>query len=62
MGFRHPVPNEQQSERLKIHGMDPSAYVVMHAEENGMMLLKHYKTGDEIRILPNPLKYAQQRV
>ena len=37
MGFRHPIPNEQQSERLRMHGMDPNAYVVMHAEENGMM-------------------------
>ena len=56
MSFRYTVPDEQQSERLKIHGMNPEAYMVIGSEQDGTMRLKHYKTGDEIRISPNPLK------
>ncbi|MBE6943828.1 MAG: hypothetical protein E7453_06155 [Ruminococcaceae bacterium] len=62
MSFRYPVPNEQQSERLRIHGMDPGAYMVISADKDGRIYLKHYKTGDEVWIHPNSLKFAQQRI
>lgn len=56
MGFRYPVPDEQQAERLRANGMDPGAYFVRHAEDDGEMHLQCYKTGDEIYVKPNVLK------
>lgn len=56
MAFRYPIPNEQQAEVLRANGMDPGAFFVKHAEEDGSLLLQSYKTGDEIRLTPNVLK------
>ena len=56
MSFRYPVPNEQQAQRLRDNGMDPTAYVVRSADEDGTLHLQCHKTGDEIRLAPNPLK------
>lgn len=56
MGFRYPVPDEEQAERLRANGMDPNAYFVKHADDDGALLLQCYKTGDEIRVTPNVIK------
>ena len=56
MAFRYSVPDEQQAERLRANGMDPDAYFVRSADENGTIHLQCYKTGDEIQIRPNPNK------
>lgn len=60
MSFRYPIPNEEQSERLRANGMDPREYIVRYAESDGTMLLQNYKTGDEIRVTPNVLKKHQK--
>ncbi len=56
MSFRYPIPDEQQAERLRANGMDPDVYMVRSAEEDGTMHLQCYKTGDEIKLSPNPNK------
>ena len=56
MSFRYPIPDEQQAERLRENGMDPDAYMVRSAEEDGTIHLQCYKTGDEIRVTRNVLK------
>lgn len=56
MAFRYPVPDEEQAKRLRANAMDPKAYFVIRADEDGTMLLQNYKTGDEIRITPNAIK------
>lgn len=56
MSFRYPVPDEKQAERLRENGMDPHAYMVRFVEDDGTLYLQCYKTGDEIRVTPNPLK------
>ena len=56
MSFQYPVPNEQQSKRLRTHGLDPNQYMVIREDKDGTMRLKHYKTGDEVGIYPNPHK------
>lgn len=60
MSFRYPVPNEEQAERLRANGMDPSVYMIRDAENDGTMWLQCYKTGDEIRVTPNVLKKNQK--
>ena len=56
MAFRYPIPDEAQAARLKANGMDPDAYFVRLAYEDGTLHLQHYKTGDEITLSPNPNK------
>ena len=56
MAFRYPIPDEDQAKRLRENGMNPEKYFVIQADEDGSMLLQCYKTGDEIRIRPNPIK------
>ena len=57
MSFRYPVPNENQAEILRRNKIDPDAYMVSHADKDGdYIILKNYKTGDEISVRPNPLK------
>lgn len=56
MAFRYPVPDEDQAKRLLANGMNPEEYFVIHTDEDGSMLLQCYKTGDDIRIRPNPNK------
>ena len=56
MSFRYSVPDEQQAERLRANGMNPEAYMVRNAEEDGTLYLQCYKTGDEIQVRPNPIK------
>lgn len=60
MSFRYPVPDKNQAERLRANGMDPHAYMVRLSDEDGTLYLQHYKTGDEIRVTPNPLKRGRK--
>lgn len=56
MGYRYPVPNEQQSEKLRANGVNPAEFFVKCEAEDGTLYLHNYKTGDEVRVIPNLLK------
>ena len=56
MAFRYSVPDEEQAARLRANGMDPDAFFVRLASEDGTLHLQCYKTGDGITLSPNPNK------
>lgn len=43
------VPDERQERIMRENGLDPSAYCVLHSDED-VIVLRNYKTRDDLTI------------
>lgn len=46
---RYRVPDAREAAIIRLHGLDPEEFAVMHSDENNILLL-HYKTRDFIEV------------